>query len=137
MSDRLNELGENVVEMVELVNKLGLNADDLAFSQTFEMFKDIVNYLKLVENKSLFVNRVIQGEINDKLKKLWEYVKLAEQRDYYDADLNLVIQERKRLFGENPEEDGTVIENFELQDREKFLRKKVLDVDSEMRIYEN
>lgn len=134
-----NEVGADALFCTEVMDTLGINADEFIDPKKFNQFKDVVKYLKDSPNWQYVAKKLTTGKMVDKLQHLWEYSQLESQLK--------MTQEEKQKIRENLETiikfSGDKKVPLEELDNYKEARKQyekvessLADISNEMSIYE-
>lgn len=89
MNDKFNDLNIDSMAGAEIMSLLGISPIELQNPVTFQRIADIVSYLKNVNDKSFFVNKITVGKpVANKLDHVWSYIELLKNKDIAQSKLS-------------------------------------------------
>lgn len=92
IGQKFNDAGVSATEGVQIMNMMDIEPAEFMEPRRFEMFKDIVAYMRNVDEKSFFINRVAHNK-PDKLKVVWEYARLSQKKEQLEKEHQATVNE--------------------------------------------
>jgi hypothetical protein len=141
LANKLDGINSSVLDSIHIMEVMGLNSDDLIEPSRFSKFKEIVEKLGNVPNRDFLLKKLtLKKAGTDVLSVVWEYLKIAEEKDLYQKELDK-LNDSKEILVKFSEEKGSDIGELESYSKHfkqiKEFESKLKNIDEELSLYEN
>lgn len=95
--EKYSDLGIDPLKATELLDVLGVSADELSAPGRFEKFKQMAKYMIKFDNFPYLIKKLTLTKNVDKLQHVWEWTELSRQLEEENQKLSAVSIDEKEI----------------------------------------
>lgn len=80
-TEQINSLSDDILESTSIIRELGISQEDFIDPSNVMKAKEIMEYIKGMPEKDMFMRRSGIMKSENKLARLWEYTQLHKEKD--------------------------------------------------------